>query len=98
MTTVRYKRRLIQALVLRGDSIYCMYTEKPGIDVRKYGDVKRAVKVSDVVFNAKKQRWEAIDRKTKKIVAKNKSRAECVAAEHAHYVLMIAEGRFPWED
>lgn len=86
----------VQTLVIEGDQINALYTEKIGLDVRQMGRITKAEKISDVKFNPKTQRWEAIDRKTKKVVATDKSRTGCVEKEHAYYDRRIAKGKYPW--
>ncbi len=65
------------------------------MDVREVGDIIASDKISDVKFNTKTQLWEAIDRKTLKVVATDRSRTGCVRKEHAYYESEIAQGRIP---
>lgn len=86
-----------QTFIIDGDHIESLYSEVKGVDVRKLGTIKKAKKISDVKFNPKTQKWEAIDRKTKKVIAKDKSRSECVRKEHVYYEREIANGQIPWD-
>jgi hypothetical protein len=90
------RKRETQTLVIEGGTVKAMYTETGPIDVRMLGDIKKAKKVSDVKFDPKMQSWVAIDRKSKKVVAKDRSRAGCVLKEHAHYEKEISRGKPPW--
>lgn len=85
-----------QTLVISGDGVKAMYSEAGLFDVRKIGEIKRAKKVSDVKFDASTQKWVAIDRKSRKVVAMDRSRKVCVQKEHAHYEKLIAKGKYPW--
>lgn len=85
-----------QSFVIQGSTIRSMYLESGGVDVRTLGPIQ-ATKVSDVKFNQKSQLWEAIDRKSKKVVARHKSRKKCVQLEHQHYDLGISKGKYPWK-
>lgn len=84
-----------QTLVFDGDTVKAMYSEG-GFDVRRLGPITHARKVSDVKFEPKSQEWVAIDRKSKKVIARDKSRKGCVKKEHAHYEKEIARGKPPW--
>lgn len=90
-------RRAVQTIVISGDTVRAMYTEDDEIDVRSFGTITIAKKVSDVKFNPKRQLWEAIDRKTKKVVASDPSRPGCVKKEHAYYERRILAGKYPWK-
>lgn len=93
----RRRRRAIQTLVIEGDRVRAMYSETAPINTRTLGPIVQAKKVSDVRFNSAKQRWEAVDRRTKRVVAHDPSRAGCVQKEHAYYERGIRRGRYPWE-
>lgn len=86
-----------QTIVIDGDTVCAMYSEDSFFDVRDIGIIEEAKKVSDVIFNAKKQRWEAIDRKTRRVVAHDPSRKGCVSKEHAYYEARISAGKYPWK-
>lgn len=79
----------------RGD-VKAMYSEGTRSMVRRLGTITRAKKVSDVEFDPKTQTWVAIDRKSRKVVARDESRKACVREEHAHYEKEISKGRPPW--
>lgn len=88
--------KVAQTLVIEGDTVKAMYTEVGVIDVREFGTIELAKKVSDVEFNAEMQRWEAKDRKTRRVVAHDPLRSECVRKEHAYYENRIRLGKYPW--
>ncbi len=88
--------KISQTLVLDGDTVLGMYTEAGIMDVLEFGVIELAKKVSDVEFNPEKQRWEAKDRKTRRVVAHDKLRSECVRKEHAYYERRIRQKKYPW--
>ena len=89
-------KRLVGTAVISGDILRKMYEEAPsGIDLRKFGEIQRCVKVSDVVFNVYDQEWIAVDRVTKKIVARDETRKGCVRKEHVYYSKRVSRSRFP---
>lgn len=86
-----------QTLVIEGDTVKAMYIEGACIDIREVGTIDLAKKVSDVKFDAKSQEWIAVDRKTRRVVARDPSRAGCVTKEHAYYEARIISGKYPWK-
>jgi hypothetical protein len=86
-----------QTFVIEDGVVRCMYSEKGAVDLASIGVIRKAKKVSDVSYNAKLQLWEAVDRKTGKVVARDGSRKECVRKEHQHYDSGISRGRLPWK-
>jgi len=88
--------KISQTFVIEGDVVKCLYNEAQDVDVRKLGDIVRAEKISDVRFDTKTQTWIAVDRKTGKTIARDRSRKKCVEKEHAFYEGMIAAGKPPW--
>jgi hypothetical protein len=90
------KSKETQTFVIEDGVVRCMYTEG-GIDVSGLGRIRKAKKVSDVKFDAKTQTWVAVDRRTRKIVARDASRKECVRKEHQHYDRGISKGKLPWK-
>lgn len=47
-------------------------------------------------FDLRRQEWIAVDRRTGKVIARDKSRKACVQKEHDHYEKNIARGNYPW--
>jgi hypothetical protein len=84
-------------LVIDGSgNVRSMYSEETALLLEKLGPIQSAKKVSDVKFDPKTQTWVAIDRKSRKVVARDVSRKGCVRKEHAHYEKEIARGKPPW--
>lgn len=90
------KKTPLQTFVIDGDRVEALYNEEVGMDVRIAGKIRRAEKISDVKFDAASQKWIAVDRRTRKIIARDKSRKRCVQKEHAYYEREITRGRIPW--
>ncbi len=88
--------RVSQTFEISGDTVKCLYNESRDVDVRDLGEIVKARKISDVKFDPKTQTWTAIDRKSKKVIARDKSRKTCVEKEHAYYEKKIAGGKPPW--
>lgn len=78
-------------------NISCLYYDGDRSLFRMMGRMVRAKKISDVRFSPDKQRWEAVDRKTRKVIAFDAARKRCVEKEHDFYERMIARGVIPWE-
>jgi hypothetical protein len=87
--------RRSQSFVIDGANVKALYSEE-GLDVRSLGQLRQARKISDVRFNPKLQLWQAIDRRTRKVIASDRSRKGCVRKEHQHYDRDISKGKFPW--
>jgi hypothetical protein len=90
------KKRTQTLVIDDSGNVKAMYSEETGSMLRSSGTIVRAKKVSDVKFDPKTQAWVAIDRKSRKVVARDASRKECVRKEHAHYEKEIARGNPPW--
>lgn len=87
---------LSQSFIIEGDRVEALYNEE--VDVRLLGEIIRAEKISDIRFDPERQEWTAVDRKTGRTIARDRSRSECVRKEHAFYEREISEGRIPWEE
>ena len=90
-------RRKVRSYVIEGGTVTCMYSDEDRALLGKTGKIIRAEKISDLRFNPTRQKWEAVDRKTKKVIASDATRKGCVRKEHDHYERMIARGVIPWE-
>lgn len=90
--------KVSQTLIIdpENGAVTALYNESVGLDVRKLGRISRAEKISDVAFNTKTQLWEAVDRKSGKVIAADASRKKCVRMEHVYYEAEIKKGRMPW--
>lgn len=91
------KKQSTQTFVIQGSTVRSMYLESGGVDIRSLGPIKEAKKVSDVKFNQRTQKWEAIDRRSKRVVVSHRSRKTCVRLEHQHYDRGISQGKCPWK-
>ena len=90
------KVKRCHSIAIEGDVVHALYQEGP-VDVREIGAITKAEKISDVKFDPRLQSWTAVDRKTGKVIARDRSRKTCVEKEHAYYEREIARGRAPWD-
>lgn len=92
-------REVVQTFIIskKDGSIKALYVEGARFDMRKIGRILKARKISDVKFNEKTQLWEAVDRKSGKVIASARTRKGCVEAEHLHYEKQISKGKYPWK-
>lgn len=89
------RKRKVQSYEISGSEVTALHSED-GFDLKALGPIVKAEKISDVRFNVKRQMWEAVDRKTGRVIARDASRSACVALEHDHYEKMISAGKIPW--
>ena len=90
-------RRKVRSFVIENGTVTCLYSDEDRKILGKVGRTTKAEKISDVRFNARTQKWEAVDRKTKKVIATHATRAGCVRGEHEYYEGLISRGIIPWE-
>lgn len=87
----------VRSFVIEEGVVTCLYADEDRKILGKVGRTTKAEKISDVRFNAKAQKWEAVDRKTRKVIATHVTRAGCVRGEHDYYEELISRGVIPWE-